>query len=276
MPRHGFTLLELVVAVLAVLFLLFILVLVAEPRDQRGRLTRRALCAANIRGLGQSCLIYAYDFDGSWPVAPHDPTRFTTPSTIGTHRTDGDQAHADPSVGQSLWILMQGGAVTSKHFICPTSPDQCDSTTDPRPFFDFEGPNVLSYAYQHPYGPSGIAMNEGDLDPGLPMIADKVFTAVGPDFRGRRKPDFNTWSQGQWQWYVYPHHKGEGQNVLYADGHASFERTPACGLQRVEFPRGRPYVHNDLIYENADGIYAGREGGWRLDPNDAVLLHSPR
>ncbi len=273
MSRRGIVLFEVVVVIL----LLFCASLLAASATARRReLSRRAVCAANVRGIGMACKIYANDFCDWWPVAPHDKDKFTRIGAIGTHREDGDTAHADPSVGQCLYIVIRSGGATMKQFVCPGADpgDKPDQTANPMPFYDFQSGSNLSYGYQYPYGESKALPTEA-LDPRLAMIADKCYHYVGAGLKDGRQADFNKWTRTDWVPYNSEHHQGDGQNVLFQDGHAAFVRTPACGLERTHYPRSKAYKHNDLIYENADGVFGGLAKGWPLDRNDSVVVHGP-
>jgi prepilin-type N-terminal cleavage/methylation domain-containing protein len=294
--RKGFTLIELLVVVAIIALLISILL----PSLARAReLSKRAVCAANVRGIGQSCKIYANDFSEQWPIAPYLKTGFTGITAIGGvyHRNgptaspagSGGLPVADPSIGQCFWIIIKSGGTTNKQFICPSSSDQADNTANPMTYFDFNAPENLSYGYQMPYAGGGVP-NES-VDPGLPMIADKCMKTVC-DAIGNGKPsDFMgdpIWNIDAWKLVASSHHSdGEGQNVLYQDGHASFEKRVAAGVASAVHPLTgvSPYNHQDLIYENAydttnkvrGGYNAGDTSklGYPRDGNDAAIAHSP-
>ncbi len=273
MKRHGIVLFE----ALVVVFLVGSMLLLASSSFARSReLSRRAVCAANIRGIGQACKIYANDFREWWPVAPHNQKKFVRVSAIGTHRDDGDAPHADPSVGQSLYILIKAGGTTFKQFVCPEAfpNDNPDPTRNPMPYFDFMSATTVSYGYQHPYGSSKAKPTER-LAPQVAMLADKCHYYVGAALKAGKDTNFNAWAREAWRPYNSENHQREGQNVLFLDGHCSFERTAACGMKREGYPRNKPYPHKDLIYENADGVFGGAAKGWPLDPIDSVLVHGP-
>jgi len=112
------------------------------------------------------------------------------------------------------------------------------------------GPKIhVSYAYHMPYGPNG---GPGEFAPGTKdPAAFAVMADKSPWFDPKLKtgePALEDWfdyvnamtsykgRRASKQWQVlqanaYPHGR-EGQNVLYADGHASFEKTPDVGINR--------------------------------------------
>ena len=66
-------------------------------------------------------------------------------------------------------------------------------------------------------------------------------------------------------------HNGDGQNVLYADGHVEFQNTPFCGMQRS----GTTATDNfrDNIYTSGKAKSGGKLEGPQ-DQLDSVLLPS--
>ncbi len=273
MKPRGFTRTDLIVVVFSVGLVLWY----CWPRLHGDReISYRAVCVANVRGIGRICKIYANDFNDWWPIAPHDANDFAGLSPIGKHRDDGNKPHRDPSIGQSLWLLVRGGGVTLKQFTCPEKgcTDTPAKNQNPLKYYDFPSGSNLSYGYQFPYEPSAARPRE-TLDPNMPMLADKCFVSVGAAIRSGKDADFNKWSPEAWRPHNSKHAFGETNCVLYLDEHVVTEKKPACGARRSEFPRGTPYVHADLIYENADGVGGGEKSGWPLDERDSVIVHDP-
>lgn len=289
MKRKGFTLIELLVVVAIIALLISILL----PSLARAReLSKRAVCAANVRGIGQSCKIYANDFSEAWPIAPAlRGDEFLGLGRIGVHRITGDVKTEDASVGQCFWLIIRGGGTTNKQFICPSSSDSPDSTANPMTYFDFAGdigdvdvlPDSieaevhLSYGYQMPY--AGAAVPSEARDPGMPMIADKSSRTMQESRRYEEDPEFLLWPPDAWKSVNSTNHSdGEGQNVLYQDGHASFEKKASCGQavewyldDQTEYPvDGGGY--DDLIYENLLGLQGGdRDQSPAVDPGDVGI-----
>ena len=171
---------------------------------------------------------------------------------------------------RSLFLLIVAGQSTPGQFICPSAGDTEDdlrnrgtdastgteSAAQPgKNRFDFRGYPYLSYAYQVPYGNRGKPNQK--LDVRMPLAADKgpYFTAgtettgtlTTPDLRnGTNVPTAATFgstvqailqkSNDDWRPYNSQNHNGEGENILYVDGHADFQRRPVAG------------VNNDNIY----------------------------
>ena len=300
MKRKGFTLIELLVVVAIIALLISILL----PSLSRAReLAKRAVCASNLRGIGQGMHIYANDNREWFPVhyfkagsitigppARLDDLHYlgflgiqyqypTAPASYtGEHQSD-EENH--PS--RSLFLLIIGGQQTAGQFICPSASDDEDDLRNRDPYthqdypvsegeqaarpgksrFDFAGYTKLSYAYQVPFGRRGRPRET--LDTRMPISADKG-PYFGPDLLGEdpegsgRIPDdlsglqppiwtgsatpIIKYSDEEWRPYNSNNHNSEGQNILFVDGHVTFERKPIAG------------IHHDNIYtciNNADG-----------------------
>jgi prepilin-type N-terminal cleavage/methylation domain-containing protein len=211
--RKAFTLIELLVVVAIIALLISILL----PSLSRAReLAKRAVCASNLRGIGQGMHIYANDNQEWFPIhfhqavaaAPGSGANTTDLQYVGTlgqeyHKATSTTTHSkDSHPSRSLFLLIIGGQQTAGQFICPSSADEEDDmrnrgsyqeqsgqeSTAARPGktrFDFAGYLKLSYAYQVPFGRRGRPHET--LDSRMPIAADK-----GPYFGA------STASQPEW------------------------------------------------------------------------------
>jgi len=123
---------------------------------------------------------------------------------------------------ESLWMLYPKYMPDAKLYRCPTTPprDPVDSATEPyRP-----GQDLCSYGYdpRHRYTDK----------PGVAIVADQ------PGGRGVNSPN----------------HGGEGQNVLYIDGHVEWKSTTDVGC------------NDDEIYADDSGtIPDKRDDSWIVE-----------
>jgi prepilin-type processing-associated H-X9-DG protein len=247
-----------------VIAIIALLISILLPSLSRAReLSKRLVCASNIKGIGTSCKIYANDNNERWMIPAFkrslidqegidylkDNMTFSTPpddpGEVGREREfeSTSETAAAPNGGSSAvsttrayWMMVRSGDITVKQFICPSGGDDKDETENLDLYYDFESYANISYGYQVPFGPRDTQPREG-VDNRQILAGDKGpwYLNVTPDWQvGARGLVDTEDSPKAWRPFNSPLHggagNGEGQNTLYADGHASFNRTPAAGI----------------------------------------------
>lgn len=238
----GLTLVE-VMIVLAVLVVLALLILFTPISHRNRGVSRRLICASNLKGIGTSAKIYANDFGEDWPMVGYDESRvgsirYTVPAGGGAGTvqspdrtmptTSGPGGAREVSVTRAYWQLVRSGDVTVEQLICPFSGDEPDPTVDIERYYDFASPKNISYGYQVPFGVRSSRAREG-VHNGMVLAADK-----GPYVNASVPTPANltvSSPRDAWRSFNSPNHGGEGQNALFADGHVSFMRTPIVGVE---------------------------------------------
>jgi len=276
-PR-GFTLLELVVVVLIFGAVVWAAILMLPRR--RGTPSTRLVCAANMKGIGTTIKIYANENGGAWPMPAFDESgigsiRYTVPVGGGQgtpqspnraqRSVDGPGGAVELSTTRSYWMLVRSGDITVRQFICPSSGDVDDPTRRIEHYYDFTGYANVSYGYQVPFGLKSSHPREG-MDNRMVVAADKGpyidATAAVPSADLPLAASYPSSPELKaWRAFNSKNHQTEGQNVLYADGHAMFERTPIVG------------VDNDNIYTAATGD--GSTGSWLSGESPWVQNRTP-
>lgn len=277
--QHGLTRTE-VVVILAIGLLLVSVFVIMLPHMRVPDRPIRTVCAANLKGIGTALYTYANENNGMWPVALHalaeqDGVGKVTyaPNKIGMKRTgvygvasapsqDGPAAggstigDTELSTTRNLWVLVRANALTPSFFICPSSDDAKNDDDNPQLFYDFRKYSEVSYGYQVPYGRKGRP--SADCNPRMPLVADKGPFGAALE-AGKLNPGVPSVaasaSPDDWQKWNSPNHAGEGQVVLFPDGHADFHTKPTCG------------VNNDNIYTR----WSGAEG--ELQANESARAH---
>lgn len=170
------------------------------------------------------------------------------------------------SISRSAFLLITSGQGTPGQFICPESRDREDElrnfgsdATNPagenampgRNRFDFTGYTSMSYGFRLPFtrpptttsrpapldaDPDTvvIAADKGPfLEAGNPAIPDTKTTpdrvssvAFSAAWQSRTAEELRKLTHEDWSPFNSRNHRGEGQTVLLADGHAEFVRTP--------------------------------------------------
>lgn len=205
----------------------------------------RVACASNLMGIGLGLASYAAANNDTWPIPDHlaaikdeiGRVRYA-PGKIGSHRGQADKAAAGETNGQdtemsttrSLWTLVRSGD-EPKRSICPSSPtDQPNTEDNPQSFWDFRNYREVSYGYQVPFGKHGRP--GPNVDPDMALVADKgPYGAVLESGQPNPAIASPTASDSPDNWRANsPNHFGEGQNVMFNDGHVEFFTTPLAGV----------------------------------------------
>ena len=167
--KRGFTLIELLV-VISIIALLIAILLPSLARAKE--LANRAVCSANVRGIIQSCYIYAQSNNSQFPatLAPQGGTTSLTitpggqpqspvtapaaPATAGAvtaawYGGTGNTAATKADPLSCLWLLVLQGQDTPKSFICPSDPI---ATT---PSLEYQTTTSTSAQYYYNFGNVG-------------------------------------------------------------------------------------------------------------------------
>jgi prepilin-type N-terminal cleavage/methylation domain-containing protein len=265
MKRKGFTLIELLV-VIAIIALLMGILMPALAKVRQ--IAQRMVCGSNLAGIGKSMIIYGHDYDGSYPVAGEKKATWSTTGKLakwdavatGSSRASylayGTTTGADAAVtiSSSMFLLVKYADVSCKQFVCKGDKKTTDfvlPTTNPLPdvtelteawdFGDKPGMHV-SYSYHMPYfadsSTAGFPITGGGslFVSSVPVCADR-----NPflDINSEDVPDDTDNALA---------HQGEGQNVMYKDGHVKFEKSTEIGARSGENEDGDKVDDNIWTY----------------------------
>ncbi len=204
---------------LAAAILIFVGIFVPGYYTARGS-ARKAICASNLRMLGNGYAGYAETYGSQWPFAG------LVPAGTSWARTDSrDQLYARNS--RHVYRLFRGAFVPAAAFICPGRPgDIVFKAGDPAVYDDFPDARSNSYATNFVAGPWHQQM----FLPNMPIAAGMT-PLVDQDRRlisGRPVPA-NSLNHG----------RAGGQNVLHANLSVRFYRSPIVGRDNDDIYRLR-------------------------------------
>ncbi|HWP40530.1 MAG TPA: hypothetical protein VNL70_06350 [Tepidisphaeraceae bacterium] len=272
----GISLADLLVVV--VLIPLVLVMFLGCWRRHHGEGSGRVKCASNLRQIGQAILLYSNENRGAYPMTVYvggpvvTPTWGTGAAAIDPFKAGGPGPN---DVSAALFLLLRTQEITSEAFTCPSSNaekwDFSGRTNTVLNWSNWPGRKGvlkhLSYSYQNPYADDGalsakppFKLNNSvtaefavaaDINPGT-VGTDQNVLAVTSTSGARAMKQGNS-----------RNHDGDGQNVLYGDGHVEFQATPFCGIER------------DNIYARraaASGLASGDVVNSPYDGNDNVLL----
>ncbi len=253
--------------------LMFTGLLAAEQKANEAQL--RVACKKNLLQIGLAMMIYANDNNRAFPRTLYDPENPESVTAFSGADSGKPFGNNGPSANDStapLYLLLRSGDLKSDVFVCPSSRAtrlEFPAGKNVKDFSNFTSLEHLSYSYFNPY-PGETARSKGfkfdftlrssfavagDLNPGGEAVAKLKHDAVAEEMMKGNSPN----------------HSGEGQNVLYADGHVEWTKTPFCGQPRADRLRDNIYTRHfsASAAKDADPIF-----GPPMDQEDSVLLPS--
>jgi prepilin-type processing-associated H-X9-DG protein len=254
------------VLVLAALLIIGVAVFLPSLHHSSGGCSNRNRCMSNLKQIGLAMLLYANENRGQYPRATYTPGDTVIP-TWGTGTTSSDPfAGPKPNdVTAALFLLLRTQDITSEVFTCPSSYAEKDTygggtnaAINRANFTDLA--KNLSYSMHNPYVNKGVFP---DTDKTWWTMSIRPEFAVASDMNpGRAGGDDdvlypnNTSSSKDLRRANSNNHDGDGQNVLFGDGHVEFLQNPFVGIQR------------DNIFTNKKGQIVASP----VDATDSVLL----
>ena len=170
-----------------------------------------------------------------------------------------------------MFLLLRTEDIASNVFICPSAgltKLEYGGTNTPFSWTNWPGKAALaahlSYSYQNPY-PSkdavakGFKFNNalsaefvtaGDMNPGVDALTKVNANSAAADLRKVNSAN----------------HGGDGQNILFADGHVEYDQNPFVGVKRDNVYTYGP-SGDDAKDKGGDGIVGAPVG-----PGDSILL----
>jgi prepilin-type processing-associated H-X9-DG protein len=246
------------VEILVLVFVCLFLLAVIKPAAQRLRFYAfHTKCKNNLSIIGKAIQTYTNDYEGKFPRSGGKTSVWTTKirdwTAANRYRAyglaeDGSGGHAN--ISSCFYLLVKFMDVEPKTFVCMADAGTwefklADADIGDKKLADLwdfgrEPDRHCSYSYHMPFSQYSLTASG---EPGMAVAADRnpwmsSPAAIAKQFPGSFNPD------GSRESVKYGNaiaHEEKGQNVLFVDGHVSFEKKAFCGID------------NDNIYTYWDG-----------------------
>jgi prepilin-type processing-associated H-X9-DG protein len=261
------------VIILAIAFLI--------PTRQGARInSNRVACAANLKQIGNGLMLYANENKGMFP---RTHAAFGAPVVLTSDGADDVDPFKIPPTGnkinnipQAMFLLIRQEDLTPAVFVCRSGEAEADTMNSlpatSRSNFTDVAKNV-SYSFVNVY-PSQKAIEELKYKPFITGFSSDFAFAADISPLPIDSPVWKELKVGAPRSTIIKgntkNHDGDGQNVLYADGHAEFQQTPLCGTDNDNI-----YTPDDVANSGKGMTAAGSDPDPRSATDSVLLINTP-
>jgi prepilin-type N-terminal cleavage/methylation domain-containing protein/prepilin-type processing-associated H-X9-DG protein len=263
MTKRAFTLIELLVVIAIIAILAAILFPVfAQARDK----ARQAVCLSNQKQLGLAILMYAQDFDETYPVAnyPAPPSieagltnsRFHWYNMVEPYIKGGYTRTAASAVGTtagkklSIYVCPAYDKAKRAFGLNPSWSYVINSNLAPPRAQNPNSPDIPAEWINQPPSTLGSVSSPASVVLVAEGVGGRVYT---PGNDTGVYPFYPAWGVGKdtsLTWVYARNRHNDGSNYLLADGHAKWYRAPT-----PSYIPGATYLQDTPIQSNAGVVY---------------------
>jgi prepilin-type processing-associated H-X9-DG protein len=291
MKKRAMTLVE---VVLVIIVCFFIIAFFHHIKSQNEYIPRAA-CASNLKQINNALFLYSQDYNGTFPLIDIKEGKIIGEDRVVRNRVLNEIENAfkdippaeGRSVSQNLWLLVRNEFAQMELFNCPLSKhakekwvvrDIKDQTggVGPQYFVDFPYKNreiTISYSFVQPWS---VFDKNNDAKKWFWSVDIDSRVVIGADANNGKQPNYTAESlplrEKELKRYINStnhnyKNRGSGQNVLYGDGHVSFERSAYVGVNEDNI-----YTAQSKDYKGEAGQTAGVLSVRPKDQFDTVLI----
>jgi prepilin-type processing-associated H-X9-DG protein len=225
---------ELLVEILVILSIVLFIIVPLTATWSVPKRADRIRCLSNLRQIGQALIVYAQNNKGAYPQVRHTLgaplIKYTKPEATNPFAENGPVAN---DVTAAMFLLVRTTDLNPEVFVCPATNHDKDTLNNlpATSRSNFTSSKNLSYSFAHPY-PDNAAMKMGNkLTTGV--VADFAIGADRNECVNRYKStDPNKATADDIKQMNSKNHEGDGQNVLFNDGHVEWCTSPFVGANR--------------------------------------------
>jgi competence protein ComGC len=268
MKKRAFSLVEVTLVCVILVILYFILpVFLSKPRTPK-EVYKRNACASNLKQIYTAMILYSHDYIGEFPMIDLKEGQIVGEDAVEANQLPQSvenafkdiPASAGRSISQNLWLTIRAEFAQPEIFFCPNS-KQAGQKCYLRDTKDTAGGVGAEYFIDFPFEKKGMTISYSFVQPWTIFDENKSSKScfwstdidprlvIGADANNGSQPNYEgkPLSDEELKKYINSTNHNDyrsGQNVVYGDGHVTFERSAYVGMNNDNIYTAQPNDFN--------------------------------